>query len=62
MDTQDFLSFVSCRSSEVDDMEEVRSESSRKMQHKEETTPQHRGLLLQDGKKRWGGGWSQEGK
>ena len=38
MDIQDFLSFESCRSSVVDDMEEVSSESKRKMQDKEETT------------------------
>ena len=40
MDTQDTLSFESCRSSVVDDMEEVSSESSRKMQDKEEATPE----------------------
>ena len=40
MDTQDFLSFESCRSSVVDDMEEVSSKSSMKMQDKEETAPE----------------------
>ena len=40
MNAQDFLSFESCRSSVVDDIEEVSSESSRKMQDKEETTPE----------------------
>ena len=38
VDTQELLSFESCRSSVVDDMEEVSLESSRKMQDKEETT------------------------
>ena len=36
MDIQDLLSFESCRSSVTDDMEEVSSESSKKM---EDTTP-----------------------
>ena len=40
MDTQNLLSFELSRSSVVDDMEEVSSESSRKMQDKEETTPE----------------------
>ena len=40
VDTQDILSFESCRSSAVDDMEEVSSEFSRKMQDKEESTPE----------------------
>ena len=44
MDIQDLLSFETCRSSVV--MEEVSSESSKKMQDKEET--------LQEGKKRRG--------
>ena len=39
MDIQDLLSFESCWSSVVDDMAEVSSESSRKVQDKEETTP-----------------------
>ena len=39
-DIHDTLSFESCRSSVVDDMEEGSSESSRKMQDKEETTPE----------------------
>ena len=34
------MPFELCRSSVVDDMEEVSSESSRKMQNKEETTPE----------------------
>ena len=38
VDTQDLLPFVSCRSSVVDDMEAVSSESSRKMQDEEDTT------------------------
>ena len=37
--TLDILSFESCRSSVVGDMEEVSSESSRRMQDEEETTP-----------------------
>ena len=36
----DLVSFESCRSSVVDGTEEVSSESSRKMQDKEETTPE----------------------
>ena len=39
-DIKDTLSFESCRSSVVDDMEEVSSKSSRKTQDKEETTPE----------------------
>ena len=39
-DTQDTLSFESYSSSMACDMEEVSSESSRKMQDKEETTPE----------------------
>ena len=39
-DVQDLLSLESCRSSVVDDMEEVSSGSSKKMQDKEETTPE----------------------
>ena len=38
VDMQDLLSFESCRSSVVDDMEEVSSESSRKMQDEQEAT------------------------
>ena len=37
---QDLLSFESCRSSVVDDMEEISPELSRKMQEEEETTPE----------------------
>ena len=40
VDIHYLLSFEPCRSSVVDDMEEVSSESSRKMQDKEETTPE----------------------
>ena len=40
MDAQDFLSIERCRSSVVHDMEEVSSESSRKMQDKVGTTPE----------------------
>ena len=53
-DMQDTLSSESCRSSVVDDMEEVSSESSRKMQDLEARL-NHRRLLLQgrkDGKEK----------
>ena len=57
-DTQDTLSFESCRSSVVGDMVEVSSESSRKMQDKEETTPEASWTAVTDRKEK--DGWRLE--
>ena len=49
-DTQDTLSFESCSFSMACDMEEVNSESSRKMQDKEETTSEASWTAVTKGK------------
>ena len=46
----------------VDDMEEVSSESSRKMQDKEETTSKASWTAVTQGKEERCGGWSQKEK
>ena len=52
-DTQDTLSVESCMSSVACDMEELSSESSRKMQDKEETTSEVSGTAFSKRKKGW---------
>ena len=51
--TRDTLSFESCMSSMARDMEEVSSESSRKIQDKEETTSEVSETAFAKGKKKW---------
>ena len=52
-DAQDTFSFVSCSSCIACDMEEVTSESSRKMQDKEESTPEASWTAVTKGKEVW---------